>query len=140
VISYEDWLSNPLKYYEQILNFFQQELYDSQQHGNGFKSKDDLSFLEINFLTTKNEKKTKFHDEVMTELECYYLKYNQRINEMLGQNILKIRNNISCEKYSFENNGDGHGDGHGVNGRNENEKRRSMMVKQIRRREEKVMR
>lgn len=97
IISYEQWLSNPIQYYEKILKFFGHELYGP----HGFQSHEDLKFLNLNFLSTSNEKKTTFSDELIHELECYYQKYNQRLNEMLGEEILKIKN-LTCEKYESQ--------------------------------------
>jgi hypothetical protein len=143
-LSYEQWLSDPLKYYEIILNFFGQHLFDnslSLSHGKidpsqegtstdqsdvtstsvtmlrgdgtsvskhqvestnhiktGFYSREEINFLDRNYLTTANEKKTQFSDGLMRELECFYLQYNQRVNQMLGEQILRIPN-ITCEEY-----------------------------------------
>jgi hypothetical protein len=126
VLSYEQWLSDPLKYYETILNFFGQDLFDSppdtatalsapsvsirrragrgagrggeRRIKTGFSSKEEITFLSKNYLTTENEKKTRFSESLMRELECYYQRHNQQVNEMLGQTVLRVVN-ISCEEY-----------------------------------------
>lgn len=73
---------------------------------SGFYSLDELEFLNKNYLSTNNTRKKYFPDSIIHELECYYRPYNIRLNQMIGREIIKIKSNISCEKYSFthENN------------------------------------
>lgn len=94
IISYEDWMENPLKHYERLISFLGQQLVGPR----GFNSYEDLSFLNKNYLSTTNKQKTSLPPELSQELECYFRPYNERLNMLLGYEIFST-NVTGCRSH-----------------------------------------
>lgn len=83
IIKYEDWMKKPSEYFEKTLNFMGQIMIGE----NGFKSESELTFLDKNYLSTSNAKKSTLPPDVMKELECYYKPYNEKLNALLKYEV-----------------------------------------------------
>ena len=92
IVKYEDWVQQPQEYYQKILNFIGQDMIGE----GGFASVSDLSFLDKNFLSTSNARKSSLPPELTQQLACFYKPYNEKLNALLNYEVYST-NIEGCE-------------------------------------------
>jgi hypothetical protein len=81
-IMYDDFSSNPLKVYQDIIEFMGQPLIGT----GGFRTLDDIElFIHKTYGVVRNSRRQDISSAQRMEVECFYQPYNKQLAEILGR-------------------------------------------------------